>query len=86
MDEIWKAAPMTEEYGRCYANKQRNHTKETGGKTAILCLKRGRSDKKEDDGWEAVLLRGGGRQAFCHTFHGLGSLSLMISRVYTFVI
>ena len=58
MDEIWKAAPTTEEYARCYANKQRDHTKETGGKTANLCLKRGRLDKKEDDGWDAVLLRG----------------------------
>ena len=40
MDEIWKAAPTTKEYGRCYVNKQRNHTKETGGKTAIFVFEK----------------------------------------------
>ena len=49
----------------------RTHTKEKGGKTTNLILKRKGSDKKEDDGWEDVLLRGGGKQASCHIFRGL---------------
>ena len=37
-------------YGRCYANQTKSLNRGTASKTANLCLKRGRLDKKEDDG------------------------------------
>ena len=66
-----------------YANQTKRLNRGTGSKTANLCLKRGRLDKKEDDGWDVFSFGAVGDKLFCHIYHGLRSPSLVISQVFT---
>ena len=66
-----------------YANQTKRLNRGTGSKTENLCLKRGRLDKKEDDGWDVFSFGAVGDKFFCHIYHGLRSPSLVISQVFT---